>query len=310
MMLSHSSGGTGRPAGSGRDAGIVDQDVEAAKRGDCLRHDALDVGAQPMSQRVAISRGFPWRASIASPRRCRRRRPSRRSREGTRKFAADAGGAGGDEDVLRHGLPRLPPGRCCFHPFSPATSHSSATRLRPRHLTGAQASMPPTLSAVFAGATAGGGGPARGGGKEAAEREAPRQAPRQALARLRLSARLPAARGGRARARAAVFRGVRPALLRAGVAALLSRALERRRLRPLLYADADRLCWNCGEVSPHVGKTWTRDPEVPHRRRAEGTSKHERPSSECRLLERMPSSFEAHAHARAPRRRATLPFPS
>src|ERR1017187_9351283 len=60
------------------------------------------------------------------------------------------------------------------------------------------------------------------------------------LARLRLPARLPPARGDRARAGGALL-GQWPALLRPGLAALLPRALERRRLRPLLYADADRL---------------------------------------------------------------------
>jgi hypothetical protein len=61
-----------------------------------------------------------------------------------------------------------------------------------------------------------------------------------ALAWLRFPARLSAARNDRARAGAALLRAIRPAVLRSCLAALLSRALERWRLRPLLHADADR----------------------------------------------------------------------
>jgi len=61
-----------------------------------------------------------------------------------------------------------------------------------------------------------------------------------ALARLRLPTGLPPAQRNRARARATLL-AERPALLRARLAGLLPRALERRRLRPLLDTDADRL---------------------------------------------------------------------
>ncbi len=67
----------------------------------------------------------------------------------------------------------------------------------------------------------------------------PRLAP---LARLRLPARLSPPRGDRARPRGARLGGERAAVsvLRPRLAGFLSAPLERRRLRPLLYADADR----------------------------------------------------------------------
>src|ERR1039458_1761656 len=59
------------------------------------------------------------------------------------------------------------------------------------------------------------------------------------LARLRFLARLSPARSDRTRARGALQQGVRPAILRPSLAGLLPRALERRRVRSLLDADAD-----------------------------------------------------------------------
>src|ERR1039458_6121262 len=69
------------------------------------------------------------------------------------------------------------------------------------------------------------------------------------LARLRFLARLSPARSDRTRARGALQQGVRPAILRPSLAGLLPRALERRRVRSLLDADAD---WADVELWPIV----------------------------------------------------------
>ncbi len=88
------------------DAGIVDQHVEPAERGHRLRHHAFDLGAHG---HVAAARDQP--GDFFGDGRERRLvdvadedfRAS--SRKGAREFTADAGGAGGDQDALRHGLP-------------------------------------------------------------------------------------------------------------------------------------------------------------------------------------------------------------
>ena len=61
----------------------------------------------------------------------------------------------------------------------------------------------------------------------------------QALARLWFLTRLSLAGSDRTRTCCALLQGLRPAILRPSVAGLLSRKMERRRVRPLLDADAD-----------------------------------------------------------------------
>src|SRR5450759_806850 len=79
------------------------------------------------------------------------------------------------------------------------------------------------------------------------------------LARIRLFAGLPASRSDRARARGALLQALRAAVLRSCVAALLPRALERRRLRPLLYADADRADVELRPIAPKANAPRWRD---------------------------------------------------
>ena len=90
------------------DAGIVDQDVEAAELGDGVRHHALDVGA---ARHVAGLSNQP--RNFLGIRRKRRgvdvadENPRAGRGKRARKFAANAGGAGSDQNPLRRTFPSL-----------------------------------------------------------------------------------------------------------------------------------------------------------------------------------------------------------
>jgi hypothetical protein len=75
----------------------------------------------------------------------------------------------------------------------------------------------------------------------------------QALARLWFLTRLSPTRGDRTRTRCALLQGLRPTVLRSSVAGLLSRKMERRRVRSLLDADAD---WADVELWPIAPNNW------------------------------------------------------
>ncbi len=88
------------------DAGIVDQHIEAAERGDRVGHHALDLGA------LAHVAGLGGEAGDLFRQRIERSGVDVADEDfragggkGAREFAADAGGAGGDEDALGHLIP-------------------------------------------------------------------------------------------------------------------------------------------------------------------------------------------------------------
>ena len=90
------------------DAGIVDQHVEPAEGGDRRRHHGLDLGALT---HVAAARNEA--GDLLGQRRQRTlvdvadENLAAVGGEGAREFAADAGGAGGDQNALNHGAADL-----------------------------------------------------------------------------------------------------------------------------------------------------------------------------------------------------------
>ena len=97
------------------DAGIVDQHVEPAEACDRVRHHALDVGAarhvaRPRDQSGDFFRRRLERLGVDIADEHARASRGKRARE----FAADAGGAGGDQNPLRH-CPSL---TCCIFVFT------------------------------------------------------------------------------------------------------------------------------------------------------------------------------------------------
>ena len=75
----------------------------------------------------------------------------------------------------------------------------------------------------------------------------------QTLARLWFLTRLSPTRSDRTQSRGALLQDLRPAILRPSVAGLLSRKMERRRVRSLLDADAD---WANVELWPIAPNNW------------------------------------------------------